>query len=105
MNFTIITPTLRPNNYAYRTSGGTDVCKVRRFTLNFANNRLINFAAVKELIIGESERNEITITNPSKICRDARKRKLYNRREEKRYKMVYTKRRLVPDMTTLPYGF
>jgi len=94
-----------PTNYAYRTSGGNEVCKVRGFTLNFSNSRLINFAAVKELVINESEQNEITVTNPSKICRDARKRKLYNRKEEKKYKMVYTKRRLLPNLSTLPYGF
>lgn len=44
-----------PKNYAYRTSGGEELCKVRDFTLNFANSRLINFYAVKELVVDQKD--------------------------------------------------
>lgn len=103
-----------PKNYAFRTCDGTETCKVRGFSLNFANSRLINFDAVKDLVIQKNpakrkrkfEDNEIiSVTNPSKICRDARKRTLYNRKEDKQYKIVYTKRVVLPDLSTIPYGY
>ena len=93
-----------PKNYAYRTASGKEECKVRGFTLNWANSKLINFDAVKSIVCG-SDVKEITVTNPCKISRLARKRKLYNRVESKKYKMVYTKRRILENFDTIPYGF
>ena len=79
-----------PKNYAYKTNRGNETCKVRGFTLHFTNSKLINFESVKAMVLDPSEEN-ITVTNPQKRCRDKRKRKLYNREEEKNYQMVYTK--------------
>ena len=81
-----------PKNYAYKTNNGNETCKVRGFTLNFTNSQLINFESVKTLLIDPSEKSTITVTNPHKICRDKGKRKMYNREDEKNYRMVYTKR-------------
>ncbi|XP_062568063.1 uncharacterized protein LOC134230308 [Saccostrea cucullata] len=91
-----------PKNYAYRTLSGKEECKVRGFTLNWANSKLINFDAIKSIICTSKQ---IEIINPCKISRDSRKRKLLNRREAKNYKMVYTKRRILPNLDTLPFGF
>lgn len=93
-----------PKNYAYRTLSGKEECKVRGFTLNWANSKLINFEAIKSIICTSHER-QIEIVNPCKISRDSRKRKLLNRVETKNYKMVYTKRRILPNLDTLPFGF
>ena len=93
-----------PKNYSYKTNTNKETCKVRGFSLNFTNSRLINFDSVKE-IGTESEQKTITVTNPSKICRDKRKRKLYNREENKTYQMVYTKRRRLDNYDTVPYGY
>ena len=81
-----------PKNYAYKTNRGNEMCKVRGFTLHVTNSQLINFESVKRMVLDPSE-TTITVTTPQKICRDKRKRKLYNREEEKNYQMVYTKRR------------
>ena len=94
-----------PKNYAYKTNKGNETCKVRGFTLNFTNSQLINFESVKTLLIDPSEKSTITVTNPHKICRDKGKRKLYNREEEKNYRMVYTKRRRLDNYDTEPYGY
>ena len=93
-----------PKNYAYKTNKNNETCKVRGFTLNYTNSQLINFESVKDMVT-ESEEKTITVTNPSKICRDKRKRKLYNREENKMYQMVYTKRRRLDSYDTVPYGY
>lgn len=92
-------------NYAYKMASGREKCKVRAFSLdNKTNSELINLSAIKDVVV-EENRNTIQTTNPRKICRLASKRKLYNRPEQKEYKMVYTKRRLLNDFSTLPFGY
>jgi hypothetical protein len=79
-----------PKNYAYRLDNGKETCKVRGFTLNFTNSKLVNFGAVKEML--EHSGHTIPVVNPREICRDAKKWKLYNKRRAKKYGLVYTKR-------------
>ena len=67
-----------PKNYAYRTLSGKEECKVRGFTLNWANSKLIHFDAIKSIICTSHDR-QIETVNPCKISRDSRKRKLLNR--------------------------
>ena len=93
-----------PKSYAYRQENGKEVCKVRGFQLNFENSQLINFDAIKDMVI-QGSRDTITVTNPSKICRDPQKAVIYNRVEEKNFRMVYTKRHITEDLNTLPYGY
>ena len=95
-----------PKNYAYRTNSGKETCKVRGFSLNFTNSHLINFDIIKDIVTGPKPVNQVTIMNSRKICREKRKRKLYNREERKVYKMVYTKRVIDPHtLDTFPYGY
>ena len=60
-----------PKNYAYKTNTDKETCKVRGFTLNFTNSQLFNLNAVKSIVTEGDQ--IITVTNPSKICRDKRK--------------------------------
>ena len=76
-----------PKNYAYKTNRRNEMCKVRGFTLHVTNSQLINFESVKRMVLDPLE-TTITVTNPQKICRDKRKRKLYNREEQKNYQML-----------------
>ena len=92
-----------PKNYAYRLDNGKEVCKVRGFTLNFTNSQKVNFAAIKEMVFDQSQ--TITLTNPHKITRHKCTSKVYNRVENKKYGMVYTKRVILPSMDTLPFGY
>lgn len=41
-----------PKNYSFRTGNSKEICKVRGFTLSFANSRLIHFNGVNELVVG-----------------------------------------------------
>ena len=92
-----------PKNYAYRLENGTEVCKVRGFTLNFTNSRKVNFETIKEMVF--DPKRTVTLTNPRKINRDKHARMLFNREERKTYGIVYTKRVVLPSMDTLPYGY
>lgn len=94
-----------PKNYAYKTNKDNETCKVRGFSLHYTNSQLINFETVKTLVTDPKSCANITVTNPNKICRDKRKRKLYNRKEMKNYQMVYTKRRRIDNFDTVPYGY
>ena len=118
-----------PKNYAYRTFLGEQVCKVKGFSLNYINSQLINLSSILQLITRPREdteqnnasdpgknskrkkreqksENKIVVTNPRKITRQKLKRKLYNREEQKEYRIVYTKRAIENDSyNTLPYGY
>ena len=94
-----------PKNYAYKTSSGEESCKVRGFTLNFTNSRLINFSVVKELVTRRVDNLQVTTVTPSKIFRNAKTNSIYDQEEKKQYKVVYTKRVIQDDYHTLPYGY
>ena len=119
-----------PKNYAYKTFQGEQVCKVKGFSYNYVNSKLINFSSMLQLISRPREcaksdadvdscktakiskarkrkkENKIVITNPTKITRQKFKRKLYNRKEQKDNRFVYDKRVLQKDsFDTLPYGY
>jgi len=92
-------------SYAYKTLNNKEMCKVRDFSLqNQTNSELINFSSIRESVVAKTN-DCIKTVNDRKISRLPLKRKLYNRIEEKDFKMVYTKRRLLNDLTTLPFGY
>lgn len=62
-----------PNNYVNRTLSGKQECKVREFTSNWTNSKVINFETTKSLICTEQDK-QMEIINACKISRDSRKR-------------------------------
>ncbi|XP_054708357.1 uncharacterized protein LOC129218168 [Uloborus diversus] len=94
-----------PKNYAYKTQKGKTCCKVRGFTLNFENSKSLNFNSIKELVCSMDLESTIILTDNNKITRDGKKRKVHSKVEKKLYKLVYNKRVLKHDYTTLPYGY
>ena len=86
-----------------RLDNGEETVHVRGFTLNFCNSQLINFQAIKDMVLLGSE--GATLINHHKITRDVRKRKIVNKAEAKKYSLVYTKRVVLPDFSTVPYGY
>jgi hypothetical protein len=92
-----------PKSYAYRLNDGTEVCKVKGFTLNYQNSQLINFDAIKSIVMDPTQK--INTVNPSKITRHKYNSQLYNRPETKQFRCVYTKRVIQENLDTLPYGY
>lgn len=94
-----------PKSCAYTTQSHKQVCKVKGFSLESKmNSDLIKFSSMKEIVVAKKI-DCIKTKNSCKISRLAKKRILYNRIEGRDFRMVYTKRRLLNGLTTLPFGF
>ena len=93
-----------PKNYAYRLSDGSECVKVRGFSLNYKNSKVINLDVVKDLILHKG--NGVDIVNENKISRKKYDVQIYNRVETKHYEMVYDKRYIDPvTLYTYPFGY
>ncbi|KAG8176825.1 hypothetical protein JTE90_003453 [Oedothorax gibbosus] len=94
-----------PKNYGYITNKGKTVCKNRGFKLNYRNSLIFNFDMMKRLVREFDQDTTMDLVNPSKICRDPKRRIVYNREEVKKYRIVYTKRIIQDDYSTIPFGY
>ena len=102
-----------PKSYAYILNDGTEVCKVRGFSLNYTASQVINFSSMKE-IIHDSEQQlqndpknlkSLYTCKKSKITRDKHLGLIYNKPEIKCFRAIYTKRVVKEDLSTVPYGY
>ena len=95
-----------PKSYAYVCDNGYEVCKCKGFSLNYVNSKLINMQVMKDMVNDPSRELSVAICEQRKICRDKFKAKLFNRRQIKHFKMIFTKRVIQGDgISTLPYGY
>ncbi|XP_062575191.1 uncharacterized protein LOC134237107 [Saccostrea cucullata] len=91
-----------PKNYGYRTAKGTEVHKVKGITLNYRTSQIVSLETLEKMLKGEIE--EVTVPYPNKIQR-TRDHEVVNKPLEKKYRIVYDKRQLLPSYNTLPYGY
>jgi len=79
----------------------TTKCKVKGITLNYENSKVVNFTALRDMILEDAP--PVHVHNP-KI-----KRKhgdiVVSEPETKEYKVVFKKRRLMDSSDSLPYGY
>jgi hypothetical protein len=92
-------------NYAYRTSTGKTSLKVRGITLSPATAQLLNFASVKDMVLRRAFNERKTIPQGINIVRDTKRWTLRTVDREKVYRIVYTKRIVLDDLSTIPYGY
>ena len=97
-----------PKNYAYETNTSKTVCKVRGITLNYRTVQKVNLNVMCDMIclraLSDST-DTLTVHIPFKIARNRNDKNVVTRREDKYYRIVYTKRVIVNNFDTLPYGF
>jgi hypothetical protein len=100
-----------PKNYGYkvRVPGNSEpkcCVKIRGFTLNYANSLLLNFEVLKEKVrafIQQEDGDTVTLVNTRIVTTkfgDVQTRSL-----AKRYRVVYDKRVVFADYSTLPFGY
>ena len=94
-----------PKNYAYKTAlVGKVCCKVRGFTLNFRTSQKINMESMLD-VVKHNQNKVIPVKNPHKIVRDRVSKQILSKPYVKKYALVYNKRVVKDDYSTLPYGF
>ena len=96
-----------PKNYTYRLNTGQHVCKVRGFSLNYRNSQVINFHSMKEALFAwaKNEKKEL-VTVSTEIRRNKYQNPdVYSKKVEKQYGVVYNKRVVLGDLSTVPYGY
>ena len=99
---------LGAKNYAIRFADGACECKVRGFTLNYQTSKLIDFDTMLEMLREGVGNKSVTTTRPHAIVREGQVGLggMYTRSQEKTYRMVYDKRRILSDgINTVPLGW
>ena len=92
-----------PKSYSYTTFKGKEVCKVKGFTLNFANSQVINQSTMGKLVEGEI--SSIQTRRENAITRDALTKCIVNKDQTKTFSCGYNKRVVLEDYDTIPYGY
>ena len=95
-----------PKNYSFRVNTGEVVCKVRGFSLNYKSSLILNFNSMKEALLGwKMKKPKELITVKTELCRSKNERTVFNRVIAKHYGVVYDKRIVKPDFTTVQFGY
>ena len=96
-----------PKNYTYKLNTGEISCKVRGFSLNYRNSQIINFNSMKNALLSWKRNDPVDmITIKTEIRRHKHQNPIvYSRQLKKHYSVVYDKRRVLNNFTTVPYGF
>jgi hypothetical protein len=95
-----------PKNYSYKLNTGQVICKVRGFTLNHEGSQILNFESMKQSLekFMKNEEEELVIVK-TQICRNKQDPCVYNKVVSKRYSTVFDKRKILPNFTSVPYGY
>ena len=76
-----------PKNYAYVTKAEIFDCKVKGFSLNDQNSKIINFNSMKQMVLNRCD-EKLHLQPYTQITRDKRKRTVFNREQSKDYRVV-----------------
>lgn len=91
-----------PKSYSYILSNGESKIKIKGITLNFLNKKLLNFDSLHDIVFNGGQ-----LKTPAKVqfVRDKFRGKIYNRPEQKTFKLTFTKRAITNGFNTLPFGY
>ena len=91
-----------PKSYAYKQDDDVESTKFKGVTLNSTNRQFVNFNSIKDIIFN---RQEIKLPPYDLFVRDKIRGAVYNRPMRKTVRLVYTKRILLDNFDTVPYGY
>ena len=95
-----------PKNYANKVTDGTCVVKVKGFFLNYENSKELNMDTMRHMVQNMNLNHSITLVNENKITREPNTRRIVNKREEKKYQLIYDKRFLMNEgKNSYPFGY
>lgn len=77
--------------------------RVKGVTLNYQNKQLINFDAMKDMVLNRGP--SIATHNPTKITRNINTGQIFNVAQTKQFSFNHDKRVSRNDFSTLPYGY
>jgi hypothetical protein len=91
-----------PKNYSFALDTGKTFAKIKGLCLSYKTEEVINFETMKKIVIDKSEPIKVEQMNFKKDKKTWGIQTVHNK---KIYQMVYDKRVLKNDFTTLPFGF
>ncbi len=96
-----------PKSYGFKTAKNKVTLKAKGITLNSSNAQIVTLESMVCLVHNYVTSRDTThlLTRTDTIVRNKKKFTLHNRSVLKRFKVVYDKRVLLSDYTTLPYGY
>ena len=97
-----------PKCYAYHTQLGKTQVKCKGVTLNSQNASVVTHESLKGLVhsfVANQKTDSHMVTVSDTVRRDKKKFHLKNETVVKKVQVVYNKRRVFPDYSTLPYGY
>ncbi len=97
-----------PKSYGYRTAKGKACKKAKGTNLNVKNSQAIRLDSLIGLVntyVRSNDDTQYILAHAKNIVRDKKHLTLHNKSDDKRFNVVYNKRRLLPDFNTLPYGY
>ncbi len=97
-----------PKNYGYITQTGSQCLKVRGFTLNPVASEVLNFGTVKQMVLeadGNFGAQTREVNMGTTFCRNKKTWTVTTKPLTKKYKIVYDKRIIMNDFSTVPWGY
>lgn len=94
-----------PKNYAYKLDTGVTHCTVKGITFNSLTVKVINFESIRDIVCSDKRLDQLLEVPQLKFLRDRDRWQVNTDVQTKKYRFVYDKRVIQPDLTTLPYGY
>jgi hypothetical protein len=94
-----------PKNYSYKLNTGITHSKVKGFSLNFSASKKVDFTKMCTFVKNYTENENSETIQQSTIIRNKKDWTLSSKILNKIYRVVYDKRIILEDLTTVPYGF
>lgn len=91
-----------PKCYGYEDSEGKTCLKFKGIRLNVQNEKFLNLESIKEAIFNGAQ---VQLPHQDEFVRDKYNGRIFIRPQSKLYKAVYTKRVILADFNTFPYGY